>query len=200
MHSTVSTVYDCVETPSTSVHSHAGSTVRGAAVAQAKLVGGLYVATLLVLRRSSPKFLRVEPPFGAPAAAAPSAAGAPRSVAWTAGAEASSPARVASLVRYEERRFIVAFRHGVIGVPSTRALLCARVCAEADRKLRARPCRRGRGPRRGRHPGHGGDSACCQGEAELEGRVSAGSEKDRESEPCPRPPLGVPGVLRGRAG
>ncbi|EOD13137.1 hypothetical protein EMIHUDRAFT_464731 [Emiliania huxleyi CCMP1516] len=41
--------------------SFGGSTVRGAAVAQAKLVGGLYVATLLVLRRSSPKFLRVEP-------------------------------------------------------------------------------------------------------------------------------------------
>jgi len=69
--------------------SFGGSTVRGAAVAQAKLVGGLYVATLLVLRRSSPRFLRVEPPLGAPAAAAPPAAGELRSVAWTAGAEAS---------------------------------------------------------------------------------------------------------------
>lgn len=37
------------------------STVRGAALSQAKLVAGLYMATLYVLQRNTPKFLSIEP-------------------------------------------------------------------------------------------------------------------------------------------
>ena len=37
------------------------STVRGAALAQARLVGGLYLATLYVLQRSAPQFMSVQP-------------------------------------------------------------------------------------------------------------------------------------------
>ena len=38
------------------------SSVRKAAVAQAKLIGGLYLATLYVLQRSAPKFMSVSAP------------------------------------------------------------------------------------------------------------------------------------------
>jgi len=38
------------------------STVRGAALAQSKLIGALYLATLYVLERSTPKFLSITPP------------------------------------------------------------------------------------------------------------------------------------------
>ena len=37
------------------------STVRGAAIAQSRIIGGCYLLTLLVLQRSAPKFLSVEP-------------------------------------------------------------------------------------------------------------------------------------------
>ena len=37
------------------------STVRGAALSQTKLIAGLYMATLYVLQRNTPKFLSIEP-------------------------------------------------------------------------------------------------------------------------------------------